>query len=139
MSLEGLTPEQTEEANQKLWDEVAAEGKNGKPAAEKPLAPAKPAPAPTPAPEVKPDPMKEVLARLDKFEASHNTLAGHIGGLNRGQQELRQLLATAQAAAKKVDDAPTAAQVNQAISDPQEWAELKRQHPEWAAATEKGI
>lgn len=85
------------------------------------------------------DPIQELKARLDKYEAGHNTLAGTVGGLNRTQKEMQTLLAAAQTATKKVDDAPTQSEVSQAITDPAEWAELKRQYPEWGAATEKGM
>lgn len=83
------------------------------------------------------DPMKVILDRLDKYEASHNTLAGHVGGINRNQVEMKALLAAAQAATSKVSDAPTQAQVREAIKDPVEWAALKEEHPHWADATEK--
>lgn len=85
------------------------------------------------------DPLKEVIARMDKYEASQNKLAGHIGGLTRNQQEIHQLLAASKKATENVGDAPTQAQVKEAMADPKEWAELKSAYPEWAAATEKII
>lgn len=85
------------------------------------------------------DPLKELMARFDKFEASHNNLAGHIGGLQRSQKEIQERLAAAQAATKTVNDAPTQAEVKDAMTDPQEWADLKTAYPEWASATEKII
>lgn len=102
-------------------------------------APVKPEPeqAPaTPEPESV-DPLKELAARFEKLEQGHNKLAGHIGGIQRSQQEIQAALATAQAAAKTTQDAPTQAQVKDAAEDPQEWANLKEQYPEWATATEK--
>lgn len=94
--------------------------------------------APTPA-EKPVDQMKDVLDRLDKFQKSHDTLSGHIGGLTRNQNELRQLLAAGQTATNGVSNAPTQAEVKNAITDPQDWASLKSQYPEWAAATENII
>ncbi len=95
--------------------------------------PAAPEPAATPAP----DPLKELMARFDKFEAGHNKLAGHIGGLQRTQQEIQSTLAAAQAATKAVTDAPTQGEVKEAMASPAEWAALKADYPEWATATEK--
>lgn len=83
------------------------------------------------------DPLKEFAARMDKFEASQNKLAGHIGGLTRNQDEIRQLLAASKQATETVADAPTHAQVTEAMANPKEWDDLKSEYPEWAAATEK--
>jgi hypothetical protein len=83
------------------------------------------------------DPLQAVIARLDKFEASHSTLAGHIGGLQRSQKDMQSTLAAAQAATKTVSDAPTQAQVKDAMTNPAEWDALKNEFPEWATATEK--
>jgi hypothetical protein len=85
------------------------------------------------------DPMKEIMDRLDKFQASHDKLAGNLGRLQQSQEEVRANLAAAQAATKSVQDAPTNAQVKEAMSDPEEWARLKASYPEWATATEKLI
>lgn len=102
------------------------------PAKVEPVAKQEAAPAPEPV-----DPLKELAARFEKLEQGHNKLAGHIGGIQRSQQEIQAALATAQAAAKTTSDAPTQAQVKEAAADPQEWANLKEQYPEWATATEK--
>jgi hypothetical protein len=83
------------------------------------------------------DPLKEVFARLDKYEASQNKLAGHIGGLTRTQDEIKQLLAASKKATETVADAPTDAQVKEAMKSPQEWESLKEDFPQWAIATEK--
>lgn len=104
------------------------------PAVAAPEAKAAPEPAQASAPV---DPVKELMARFDKFEAGHNKLAGHIGGLQRTQQEIQTALAAAQAATKTVADAPTQAQVKDAASSPAEWEKLKEGYPEWATATEK--
>lgn len=139
MTEEVQTQELSHDEQKAMWAEVAAEGHNGSQlAAEKPLVAAKPDAA-----GKTPDQVAEIIARLDKFEKSHNdqynTLAGHVGSWKRSEQEIRQLLAAATAATGKVDNAPTQKQVSQAINDPEEWAELKRQHPEWARATERGM
>lgn len=83
--------------------------------------------------------IKDVISRLEKFEASHSTLAGHIGGLQRSQKEIQERLAAATAATKTVADAPTQAEMKDAMADPQEWAALKASYPEWAKATEQII
>jgi hypothetical protein len=104
---------------------------------------ATPEPTPEPVvPEVKPaeqpvDPLKAVLDRLDKFEATSSKLAGHIGGLQRSQNEIHASLAAAKAATSAVDDAPTQAQVKDAVSNPKKWNSLKEEYPEWADATEE--
>lgn len=85
------------------------------------------------------DPIKEIMGRLDKFQASHDKLAGNLGRLQQSQEEVRATLAAAQTATKSVQNAPTNAQVKEAMSDPEEWARLKASYPEWATATEKLI
>lgn len=105
--------------------------------------PAKTKPQEKPEPEAKAaevkepvDPVKELMARFDKIEKSQGTLAGHIGGLQRSQKEIQAVLSTAQAAAKTTENGPSQAEVKEAASDPAEWASLKKEYPEWAAATE---
>lgn len=100
------------------------------------------APAVVPEPEVvKPpepdDSMKVLLERLDKLENRTRNTEGHIGGLNHQQRLLQETLQAASKAAVKVDDAPTQAQVTEAMANPQEWESLKGDFPEWATATEK--
>jgi hypothetical protein len=105
-----------------------------------------PAPAPEPAkaePKAEPAKVEEpkvdadpVAARFDKMQAMHDKLAGHIGRFERSLREINTTLATAQAAAKTVGDAPTQTAIKTAAEDPAEWATLKQQYPEWAAATE---
>lgn len=85
------------------------------------------------------DPAAEMMARFEKMQASHDKLAGHIGRLERSYREIQTNLATAQAAAKTVGDAPTQTEIKTASEDPAEWATLKQQYPDWAAATEKMV
>ena len=128
---EEVIPGLSEDELQAQWNEVAAEEKGVPRPTEKPAAAEK-------APVVA-DPIKEISERLARIEGSHNTLAGHIGGLKRSETEMRQLLAAANAATRKVDNSPSRAELQRAVADPAEWAVLKRQHPAWAAATEKGM
>jgi hypothetical protein len=98
---------------------------------------ATPEPTQPPVETVEPDPMKQLAERLDKFEATTNKLAGHIGGLTRAQQEIQQTLAASKVAASAAESAPTQAQVAEAIGSSKEWDALKEEYPEWASATEK--
>lgn len=112
-----------------------------------PVAEAKPEePKPTSAPqaqaevpqaEEKPDPLKDVLARLERMQASHDKLAGSYGRLLQSHEQIQQTLATAQTAAKQVGEAPSKQEIARAAEDPAEWASLKGEYPEWATATEK--
>lgn len=83
------------------------------------------------------DPIKELMARFEKFEAGHNKLAGHIGGLQRTQQEIQQTLAAASAATKAVADAPTQAQINEAVKSTDKWDALVAQYPDFTAAVDQ--
>lgn len=101
-------------------------------------------PTETPDPEVQPvleeaktDPLADIVARIERFENSQNTLAGHIGGLTRTQKALQQTLEASRAASVSVQAAPTNAEVKAAIENPKEWESLKDDFPEWATATEK--
>jgi hypothetical protein len=99
----------------------------------------------TPAPEVVPEPvvpvvddsMKVLLDRIEKLESRTRNTEGHIGGLNHQQKAMQETLQAATKAAAKVDDAPTNAQVTEAMANPEEWESLKGDFPEWASATEK--
>jgi hypothetical protein len=90
-----------------------------------------------PQPEDKPDPLKDVLARLEKYEKSHDTLSGKLGRLMQSHEQIQQSLATAQAAAKQVGDAPSKQEITSAAKDPEKWAALKKDYPDWATATEE--
>lgn len=156
------------DADQKLWDELASSREVGDlqtasvpPAAEpEPTTAPEPAPAadaaaeqpnneaaevePTPAPtaapaaaEAKPDPIAELAEKIGKLEGQLRNVSGHIGGLNQGQQQLRQMLDATKAAAAEVKDAPTQQQVKEAMQSPEEWETLKKDFPEWSEATEK--
>jgi len=130
-----------EQDAQAVWNEVAAERAGGTP----PVKPAeKPVPAPAavePVAEVKPDPVAEMVAKLTEFESKISgrmrNVEGHIGNLTGVQKQLREMLEAGKTAAKQSGDAPTQSEINNAISDPAEWSDLKRDYPEWATATEK--
>lgn len=90
------------------------------------------------------DPVKELLSRFESLEKKHEatektarSLAGHIGNLTMQQNKLSELLTAAKAAGKHVDDAPSNAEIKEAMASPEEWNALKEQFPEWATATEK--
>lgn len=94
--------------------------------------------------EAKPDPMQELrdlIAKqnelIEKQGQRLRNAEGHIGGLNHTQKQLQETLAAAKAASQKVAEAPTQAQVDDAIDSPEEWKALKADFPDWAAATEK--
>lgn len=151
------------EESQKLWDELAAgqdtEGQTASvpPAAEvaEPAA-AEPAPAATEAPteaapatdqpsttaapaaaDAKPDPLAELAEKIGRLEGQLRNVSGHIGGLNQGQQQLRQMLDATKAAQAAGKEAPTQEQVKEALKNPAEWEALQEDFPEWKAATEK--
>ena len=81
--------------------------------------------------------MKELLARFEKIESRTRNVEGHIGGLTSHMKSLNETLAASRAAAQNVSEAPTTAQVREAMESPKEWEDLKGDFPEWAAATEK--
>lgn len=92
--------------------------------------------------EVKPepvDPIAELKAQLDKLQKGHDKLAGNVGGLARDTNEIKDRLATGNAAAKSVGDAPTQAQVQAAAASPAKWEKLKDEFPEWASATDEMV
>jgi hypothetical protein len=91
----------------------------------------------TAAKEEAPVVLKDVLARFDKFQQSHDKLAGNLGRMQQSYEQLQQQLATAQAATKTVDDAPGKAEMQRAAEDPVKWAALKKEFPDWAEATEE--
>lgn len=94
--------------------------------------------------EAKPDPMQELrdlIAKqnelIEKQGQRLRNAEGHIGGLNHTQKQLSETLAASKAASQKVAEAPTQAQVEDAIESPDEWKALKADFPDWASATEK--
>ena len=81
--------------------------------------------------------LTEALNKIDKLSDRQRNVEGHIGGLTRNQNSMRENMTAAASAAAAVRDAPTKAQVTEALADPQEWDALKKDFPEWATATEK--
>lgn len=94
-------------------------------------------PVPEKAEEPKVDPLQEIRDLLEKQNARIRNTEGHIGGLNHNLKQMQETLAASNAAAQRVAEAPTQAQVKEAMSNPKEWDELKADFPEWSAATEK--
>ena len=84
-----------------------------------------------PEPEAEPDWKK----KFEELEKRTRNVEGHIGGLTATQKRLNETMAAAQAAAKKVPDAPTQQQLDKAIDDPAEWKTVESEYPEWAKAT----
>ena len=92
------------------------------------------------APKTTDERLEEALARVDKLEGRTRNTEGHIGGLTRNQNTMRDSMQQAAiAATAAVRDAPSRSQVTEAIADPEEWSTLKKEFPEWATATEKKI
>lgn len=87
--------------------------------------------------EQKYDPLKELMTRFEKIESRTRNVEGHIGGLNSGLRSLNETLAASRVAAQAVSEAPTTAQVKDAVGNTREWDALKEDFPEWASATEK--
>lgn len=94
---------------------------------------------PTTAPASEPEPEPEWKKAIAKLEERTRNVEGHIGGLTAAQKALRETMAAAQAAAKAAPDAPTQAQLDKAISDPDEWKTLETDFPEWARGTKSLI
>jgi hypothetical protein len=85
------------------------------------------------------DPIVAMQAQLEKFQQGHDKLAGHIGNLTRATKDIADRLATGNAAAKNVGDAPSSSQVQAAAASPAKWEKLKGEFPEWAEATDENI
>lgn len=87
----------------------------------------------------KPDPLADVLARMDKMQQSHDRLAGTLGSVQHEYRQMQANLAAAQAATGRAADEPTEAEIKRAAADPARWASLKDDAPEWGAATEEYV
>ena len=83
--------------------------------------------------------LTQALARVEKLEGRTRNVEGHIGGLTSQQKVLNETFAAARSAAAEVKDAPTQAQIKQAIANPEQWDRLKEDFPEWSDATETYI
>ena len=131
-----------EQSAQEIWDQELA-SKDDQPAASQPIESKVTEPAATE--QVKQEPAKptteelltQALARVEKLEGRTRNVEGHIGGLTSQQRALHETLTAARTAAVEVKDAPTQAQVKEAISNPEQWERLKGEFPDWSEATEK--
>lgn len=128
------------------WDSVLAEKKSDAPAeglqqkdsTERESTQTAAVTEPVVVPKTTDERLEEALARVDKLEGRTRNTEGHIGGLTRNQNTMRDSMQQAAiAATSAAKDAPTRSQVTEAISNPAEWDALKKDFPEWATATEK--
>ena len=136
-----------QQSAQEAWDRELAARQDGQPA-ERPIANDPPAAteavveaaklADPPKPNTD-DLLAQALDRVAKLEGRTRNVEGHIGGLTSQHRALESTLAAARTAAANVQDAPTQAQIKQAIASPQQWDRLKVDFPEWAMATETFI
>lgn len=83
-----------------------------------------------------PAPLREKLSNLDKLSERLRGIEGHIGGLTAGQKRLQELVTASQEAARKVQDAPSQAEVKAALATPEKWQALKDEFPDWSEAVE---
>jgi hypothetical protein len=135
-----LTPEQQQ---QNEWNAVAKERADGFPVTQ-PETKVEPGAA---IPEVKPEEPKvadliaQSIAKLEeKLNGQFRNLNGQFGGLKSEQLKIQEALqAAATKAAAEVTNAPTKAQVTEAMKNPQEWQALRDAYPEWGDATEKFV
>jgi hypothetical protein len=79
--------------------------------------------------------LTEIIAKLEAIEKRQRNVEGHIGGLTSQQKKLHEAMEAARRAAPDAD-APSKAQVTQAVANPDKWEKLKGEFPEWAEATE---
>lgn len=134
-----MTTDATAPTAEETWNEVAAERAG--------IAPVKSAEKPTTTPaaaepvtEAKPDVRGELDAFKADIEAKYaekfRKLEGQFGNVNGETQRLKAELEAAKAAAKSTDG-PSNSEIKEAITNPQEWDDLKSKYPEWATAHEK--
>lgn len=83
-----------------------------------------------------PEALREKITGYDKLADRLRNIEGHIGGLTSSQKQMREAMIAAQDAATKATDAPSQAQINQAVANPEKWEKLKGDFPEWGEATE---
>lgn len=122
---------------EKADDESGKDDRDDKGAAAPAAAEAKPAAAASAADEWEgvPKVVRDRLQALDTMSTRMRNVEGHIGGLNGTLQQLAKAGKTA--ATDKGAASPTDAQVEAAINDDEQFAELKKQYPEWAVGIEK--
>lgn len=80
--------------------------------------------------------VKERLESLSALPNRLRNIEGHFGGL---KSALDTLNATAKAAAKKGEEAPTETQVQAALADEDSWKKFKEEFPDFAAPVEKQL
>lgn len=72
---------------------------------------------------------------LDKFQSRIRNIEGHIGGI---ASQLKTIQAASKAVEKTGIEAPTAAQVEQAVTS-KRWDEIRQDYPEWAEAMDERL
>ena len=128
----------------KIWDQLDAEDSGAansveQPAQDEPAAERSAAqveqPQASEEDENDPKKLREKLAGLEssvsQFAGRLRNAEGHIGGLN---SQFKEQIKTAQKIDAAGGNAPTAAEISAAQSDPQALAELERDYPEFARA-----
>lgn len=131
----------SDQISQADWDSVTAEIADG-------TAPAPAAAQPEVDPVVVPEPIAEtadpyeglspdVKARLEKFDELSSLFPQVVQTLKETQGRVSSLQSEfAKRQASPAVDAPTQAQVARATQDPEKWASLKKDFPEWGEGIE---
>lgn len=92
--------------------------------------------------ETTPDPIEALRQDLQGIKgklASLDTLTNEVKAGTGRIAAIQRELATAKAAAKTVEVAPTQAQIDAAAKDPEKWEALKKDFEEWTQATEEYV
>lgn len=92
--------------------------------------------------EATPDPIEALRQDLQGIKgrlASLDTLTNEVKAGTGRIAAIQRELATAKAAAKTVEVAPTQAQIDAAAKDPEKWEALKKDFEEWTQATEEYV
>lgn len=81
--------------------------------------------------------VREKLQSLDALTGTVSKLAGHIGGLTNATQRIETALkAGKEKASTAGGDTPSDKEVKSALKDPEAWAKLKEDFPDWAGPVE---
>nr|BDD47851.1 hypothetical protein 24 [Burkholderiaceae bacterium] len=90
-----------------------------------------------------PDAVKQKLAKIDELEKSNQTLLHHIktaeGRVSALQREQDIARRVQEQVAKQNNEAPTQKEIAKAEKDPEKWARLKEDFPEWAEGLEEYV
>ena len=87
--------------------------------------------------EALPKTLRDQMKVLESLPGTVNKLAGHIGGLANATQRIEQALKSAKTAVADAGGAaPSEKEVSAALSNPEAWAKLKEDFPDWAGPVE---